>query len=91
MVCRPDFTADAHAPQGFQRVADNLEDTCLDNPRAREEFPAIVAAAHRDGWLDSSFEARKPALCHERGRISIDVSRGWPCNGSHDTMAVGRR
>ena len=48
----------AHVPQGFQRVADNLEDTCLDNPRAREDFPAIVAAAHRDGWLDSTFQAR---------------------------------
>ncbi len=39
-------------------MADNLEDTCLDNPAARDKFPAIVAAARRDGWLDSGFQAR---------------------------------
>ena len=43
--------------QGFQRVADNLEDTCLDNPAAREKFPVIVTAARHNGWLDSGFQA----------------------------------
>jgi len=42
--------------QGFQRVADNLADTALDNPRASEEFPTIVAAAQATGWLDAAFE-----------------------------------
>ena len=42
--------------QGFQRVADNLEDTALDCPAARSEFPAIVAAAQSAGWLDACFE-----------------------------------
>ena len=31
--------------QGFQRVADNLGDTELDNPAARERFEALVKAA----------------------------------------------
>lgn len=39
-------------------MADNLEDTCLDNPRAGGEFPAIVSAAQKQGWLESSFEVR---------------------------------
>ena len=47
----------SHA-QGFQRVADNLEDTCLDNPRAGDEYPAIVSAAQKHGWLEPSFEVR---------------------------------
>jgi hypothetical protein len=44
--------------QGFQRVADNLADTALDNPRAKDEFPTIVEAAQRAGWLESDFEVR---------------------------------
>lgn len=44
--------------QGFQRVADNLEDTSLDNPRATTDFPSIVSEAQAAGWLDSSFQAR---------------------------------
>mmetsp|Transcript_19931 Transcript_19931/g.60231 ORF Transcript_19931/g.60231 Transcript_19931/m.60231 type:complete len:760 (-) Transcript_19931:626-2905(-) len=43
--------------KGFQRVADNLEDTSLDNPRATTDFPSIVSEAQAAGWLDSSFQA----------------------------------
>lgn len=45
--------------QGFQRVADHFDDTCLDNPKARELYPAIVSTAQSAGWLDSSFQVCK--------------------------------
>jgi hypothetical protein len=35
----------AASAQGFQRVADNLADTQLDNPAARDRFEAVVKAA----------------------------------------------
>ncbi|KAK9819246.1 hypothetical protein WJX81_007334 [Elliptochloris bilobata] len=38
--------------KGFQRVADGLADTCLDNPAARERFIAITHQAEAGGWLD---------------------------------------
>jgi len=65
-------------------VADNLEDTCLDNPRAREEFPAIVATAHRDGWLDSTFQARDigPDRCME------PMPTATPPMGAHDGLGA---
>lgn len=43
--------------RGFQRVSDNLGDTCLDTPNADEHFATLVAAAKEQGWLDSSFAA----------------------------------
>jgi hypothetical protein len=39
--------------QGFQRVADGLADTCLDNPAARERFVDIVSKACLSGPLHS--------------------------------------
>lgn len=65
-------------PQGFQRVADSLADTALDNPRAKGEFPTIVEAAQRGGWLESGFEVcsvvcrRSPACFALPCTISAD-------------------
>ena len=46
--------------QGFQRVADNLADTELDAPAARERFEAAVAAATAGGWIE---EGPVPTAC----------------------------
>ncbi|KAL4858246.1 Programmed cell death protein 4 [Chlorella vulgaris] len=40
---------------GFQRVADNLHDTELDNPQARERFEAVTSAAVAGGWIEDGF------------------------------------
>lgn len=57
--------------QGFQRVADNLEDTALDNPKATTEFPSIVEEAQTQGWLDPSFQVCLPRI------LSLYKSRFW--------------
>ena len=59
--------------QGFQRVADNLADTALDNPRAKDEFPTIVESAQRAGWLESNFEA-----CHSA--VAFSTHSAWMAN-----------
>jgi hypothetical protein len=74
--------------QGFQRVADNLADTALDNPRAKDEFPTIVESAQRAGWLESNFEARCRLLApqcgcqlegqHEEG-CGLRMTQSLPC------------
>ena len=74
--------------QGFQRVADNLADTALDNPRAKDEFPTIVESAQRAGWLESNFEARCRQLApqcgcqlegqHEEG-CGLRLMQSLPC------------
>ncbi|KAL3152918.1 hypothetical protein ABBQ38_012224 [Trebouxia sp. C0009 RCD-2024] len=38
--------------RGFQRVSTNLEDTCLDAPKARDVFQKCVTDATTAGWLD---------------------------------------
>ena len=49
--------------QGFQRVADGLADTCLDNPAARERFVAITAQVRARPLLRACAPAR---LLHAR-------------------------
>ncbi|KAL4436793.1 hypothetical protein ABPG75_003932 [Micractinium tetrahymenae] len=41
--------------KGFQRVADNLADTVLDTPGAKERFDEALRAARAGGWVDESF------------------------------------
>ncbi|PSC74724.1 Programmed cell death 4 [Micractinium conductrix] len=51
-------TAEISASQmtkGFQRVADNLADTELDNPAARERYEDVLKAARAGGWVEESF------------------------------------
>lgn len=43
--------------KGFQRVVNQLGDTALDMPHARERFAELVAAAKEGGWLDDGFAA----------------------------------
>lgn len=42
--------------QGFQRVSNNLDDTCLDAPKARDVFQKRVAEATTAGWLDPDWD-----------------------------------
>ena len=34
----------------------NLDDTCLDNPKAKEVFQKHVTSAEQDGWLDEDWD-----------------------------------
>jgi len=49
--------------QGFQRVADGLADTCLDNPAARERFMEIVSKARLSGLSHSQLVKVSTLLC----------------------------
>ncbi|KAL5703543.1 MA3 DOMAIN-CONTAINING TRANSLATION REGULATORY FACTOR 2 [Ranunculus cassubicifolius] len=46
--------------KGFGRVADSLDDFCLDVPDAEQQFTQYVERAKIAGWLDSSFSSNRP-------------------------------
>ena len=50
------------ALQGFQRVADNLADTELDNPGASARFDSAVKAAVAGGWIEEDFTGSPTSL-----------------------------
>ncbi|XP_070027268.1 MA3 DOMAIN-CONTAINING TRANSLATION REGULATORY FACTOR 4 isoform X2 [Nicotiana tabacum] len=41
--------------KGFSRLAESIDDLCLDIPSAKMLFQSIVPRAVSDGWLDASF------------------------------------
>lgn len=43
--------------KGFQRVADNMEDTALDNPHAPEVWPALLDAARAGKLVEPDFQS----------------------------------
>lgn len=90
------------APQGFQRVADNLGDTVLDNPGARERFDEALQAARAGGWVDDSFNGQPTtpsgcpwecpwvAVCRcARPRLAVAPSRGrLPCSAAQKCLTA---
>ena len=49
--------------QGFQRVSNNIDDTCLDAPKAKDVFQKQIAAAVSGGWLDPDWDQSTPGSC----------------------------
>ncbi|KAD6119472.1 hypothetical protein E3N88_10743 [Mikania micrantha] len=68
--------------KGFGRVAESLDDLCLDVPDARKQFGSLVERAKRVGWLDSSFSFNKTACLMENGYHSYSVVLDGNGNGN---------
>lgn len=69
----------AQLSKGFQRVADNLEDTALDNPQAPEIWPALVEAARAAKLVGTEFE---PSLRNSSAMSTTSQ------NGVHNSHSV---